>query len=131
MCWVSYSSLATGGRDEGKLGNAEEGEMGKDLSTEEVKKEFDLSPQPGGAQYRVDDQNRFTDIVVMRFGYRLHGIYGTTEVVLTGNDAQENENQIERASNALNGILGTGTRLAASYIWEGDQLILENQHRQL
>lgn len=106
-------------------------DMEKDLSAEEVNREFTLWPQPGGAQYRLDDQNRSTDVVVMRFGYRLHGIYGTTEAVLTGNDAQENENQIERASNALKGILGKGKRLATSYIWQDDQLIIEKQRRQL
>ena len=105
--------------------------MSKDLSAEEVNREFTLWPQPSGAQYRVDNQNRFTDVVVMRFGYALHGIYGTMEVVLTGNDAKENENQIERASDVLKGILGKGKRLATSYIWRDDQLIVEKQHRQL
>lgn len=101
-----------------------------ELSTEEVSKEFELWLQPGGAQSRFDHQNRSTGVVVMRFGYALHGIYGTTEVVLNGSDAQENHNQIERASDALKRILENGRRLAASYIWRDEQLIIENQHRQ-
>ena len=102
-----------------------------ELSTEEVNKEFELWLQPGGAQSRFDYQNRFTGVVVMRFGYALHGIYGTTEVVLSAANAQENENQIERASGALKAVLGKGKRLAASYVWRDNQLIIENQHRQL
>ncbi|HTM90169.1 MAG TPA: hypothetical protein VL155_18335 [Terriglobales bacterium] len=102
-----------------------------ELSTEEVSNEFELWPQPGGAQSRFDHQNRFTGVVVTRFGYALHGIYGTTEVVLTGTDEQDNHRQIERASDALKAILGNRKRLAASYIWRDNQLLVENQHRQL
>ena len=64
---------------EGLLVYAAEDDM-RELSTEEVSKEFELWLQPGGAQSRFDHQNRFTGVVVTRFGYALHGIYGTTEV---------------------------------------------------
>lgn len=102
-----------------------------ELSTEEVSKEFEIWLQPGGAQSRFDHQNRFAGVVVMRFGYALHGIYGTTEVVLNGSDPEENHKQIERASDALRAILANGKRLAASYVWRDNQMIIENQHRQL
>jgi hypothetical protein len=98
-------------------------------STERLSEEYKLWLQPRGRQIELDDQNRITDVVVMRFGYALHSIYGTTEVVLTGNNAQENKQQIERAFDALENILGSNKRLAASYIWGDGQLTVEKQRR--
>lgn len=103
--------------------------MGEDSSEEEVRKEYKLWPQPDSPQYRLDDQNCITEVVVARFAYALLGIYGTTEVVLSGSDAEENGRQIERALDALENILDDNKRLDASYVWRDEQLIVEKQHR--